>query len=119
MKLSMSVIILSALLYGCVQPNSTEVNTDGNNQPVINSITVDPIFLRVGTTTTVTVEATDPDGDILSYSWTVALGDIIGSGSRVQYTAAFCCVGVNTINVTVKDQKGASVNGTVNIEVNP
>ena len=111
--------IIIFLLAGCVQPNSTDVNTDGNEAPVINSITVDPVFVRVGTTTTVTVNATDPNGDALSYSWTVPLGDIIGSGQQVRYTAAFCCVGVNTVNVVVTDTKGASTTGSINIEVNP
>ncbi len=119
MKIFLSISFLFFLLLGCVQPTDTDVNTDGNSEPVINSITINHIFVRVGTTTTVTVDATDSDGDNLSYSWSVALGDIIGSGSQVRYTAAFCCVGVNTINVVVKDSKGASVRGTINVEINP
>lgn len=119
MKIFIAFSVLSIFLYGCVQPNSIEANVDGNNNPVINGITVDPIFIRVGTSTTITVDATDPDGDNLSYSWTVALGDIIGSGNQVRYTAAFCCVGVNTINIIVKDSKGATVKGSINLEVNP
>lgn len=119
MKILLSIIILSLILFGCVQPTSTDVNTEGNSDPVINSITINPVFVRVGTTTTVTVDANDSDGDNLSYSWSVALGDIIGSGKQVRYTAAFCCVGINTINVVVKDSKGASVRGTINVEINP
>ena len=119
MKILLSITFISFLLLGCVQPTDSNVNTDGNSNPVINSITINPVFIRVGTTTTVTVDATDSDGDNLSYSWTVALGDIIGSGKQVRYTAAFCCVGINTINVVVKDSKGASVRGTINVEINP
>ncbi len=119
MRILLSILLLSFLLLGCVQPTDTDVNIDGNSKPVINSITINPVFVRVGTTTTVTVDATDSDGDNLSYSWTVALGDIIGSGKQVRYTAAFCCVGINTINVVVKDSKGASVRGTINVEINP
>jgi len=119
MKTLISISLLCFILSGCVQPTDTDVNTAGNNEPVINSITIDPVFVRVGTTTTVTVDATDSDGDNLSYSWSVALGDIIGSGSQVRYTAAYCCVGVNTINVVVKDSKGASVSGNINVEINP
>ena len=119
MKISLSILFFSFLLPGCVQPTDTDVNTAGNDDPVINSITIDPVFIRVGTTTTVTVDATDSDGDALSYSWSVALGDIIGSGKQVRYTAAFCCVGVNTINVVVKDSKGGSIRGTKNVEINP
>ncbi len=119
MKSLLSIPILSFLLLGCVQPTDTDINTAGNSDPVINGITINPVFIRVGTTTTVIVDATDPDGDNLSYSWSVALGDIIGSGNQVRYTAAYCCVGINTINVVVKDSKGAKVSGSVNIEINP
>ena len=117
--------IISLLLFtlffalSCVQPNPTEGNSNGNRPPEINSITTDPVFITVGTTTNITIDASDPDGDALSYSWTVALGDIIGSGNKVKYTAAYCCVGVNTIHIEVKDSKGASVKGTIDIEVNP
>jgi PBP1b-binding outer membrane lipoprotein LpoB len=119
MKIINLLLISFLTITGCVQPTAPEGNTRGNSDPVINKITVDPPFIRVGTTTTITVEATDPDGDILSYSWSVALGDIIGSGNQVRYTAAFCCVGINTINVDVKDSKGAIASGTINLEINP
>ena len=119
MKLLIPTIILSFTLLGCVQPTSTEANVNGNSEPVINRVTIDPIFIRVGSSTTITVEASDPDGDFLSYSWAVALGDIIGSGNQVRYTAAFCCVGINTINLLVTDSRGASVSHTINLEVSP
>ena len=119
MKIIIPILILAFTLYSCVQPTSTEANVDGNNEPVIDKVTIDPIFIRVGTSTTITVDASDPDGDLLSYSWAVALGDIIGSGKQVRYTAAFCCVGINTINLVVTDSRGASVSQTINLEVNP
>jgi PBP1b-binding outer membrane lipoprotein LpoB len=119
MKIIIPILILAFTLFSCVQPTSTEANVDGNNEPVINQVTIDPIFIRVGSSTTITVDASDPDGDLLSYSWAVALGDIIGSGKQVRYTAAFCCVGINTINLVVTDSRGASVSQTINLEVNP
>jgi hypothetical protein len=119
MKYLIPIIILSFTLLGCVQPTSTEANVDGNNEPVINKVTIDPIFIRVGSSTTITVDASDPDGDPLSYSWAVALGDIIGGGKQVRYTAAFCCVGINTINLVVTDSRGASASQTINLEVSP
>ncbi len=119
MKLVFSLTILSLILVSCVQPNPTESSLEGNSSPEINSIIVDPVFITVGTTTTITVNATDPDGDPLSYGWTVALGDIIGSGSTVRYTAAYCCVGSNTIHLEVKDSKGAAVKESIEIAVNP
>jgi len=120
MKLFLSVIFLLASVFaGCVQPTSTETGSGENSKPVIGSITAQPQSVKIGATSTITITASDPDGDQLSYTWTVPLGDIIGSGNKVRYTAAFCCVGVNTINVNVIDSRGASVTGKVNVEVIP
>ncbi|MCZ6702667.1 MAG: hypothetical protein O6940_06455 [Ignavibacteria bacterium] len=119
MKILLPILLSSFLLYGCFQPTSPEANVDGNNKPVINNVTIDPLLIRVGSSTTITIDATDPDGDRLSYSWAVALGDIIGSGHEVRYTAAFCCVGINTINLVVTDSRGASVSESINLEVSP
>jgi PBP1b-binding outer membrane lipoprotein LpoB len=119
MKFLIPILILSFILYGCVQPTSTEASVDGNNEPVINDVSIEPLLIRVGSSTTITVDATDPDGDFLSYSWAVALGDIIGSGNQVRYTAAFCCVGINTVNLVVTDSRGASVSHSINLEVSP
>ena len=119
MKTIFSLLFTAVILFGCAHPNSTESNTGGNSAPEISSITIDPVFITVGTTTTITIDAFDPEGDPLSYSWTVALGDIIGSGSKIRYTAAFCCVGTNTIHLDVKDSKGAGVKESIEIVVNP
>jgi len=119
MKIIFVLLLFFMALISCVQPTAPEGNANGNSDPVINKITIDPPYISVGTTATVTVDASDPDGDNLTYQWSVALGDILGSGYQVRYTAAFCCVGVNTINVDVKDSKGAIVRGTINIEINP
>ena len=106
MRFIAGLLLLAMFSYRCAQPNPAESNLNGNRPPQINSITTDPVFITVGTTANITVDASDPDGDALSYSWSVALGDIIGSGSHVKYTAAFCCVGVNTIHIEVRDSKG-------------
>jgi PBP1b-binding outer membrane lipoprotein LpoB len=119
MKSAVGLFIIAVILSACVQPNPVETNQNGNSPPEINSVITDPVFITVGTTANITVDATDPDGDALSYSWSVALGDIIDSGSKVKYTAAYCCVGVNTVHFEVKDSRGASVKGTIDIEVNP
>ena len=117
MKTVFSLIITAVILFGCAHPNPTESNASGNSAPEINSITLDPVFITVGTTTKITIDAADPEGDPISYSWTVALGDIIGSGAEVRYTAAFCCVGTNTIHLEVKDSKGASVKESIEIVI--
>ena len=119
MKTIFSLLLTTVFLFGCAHPNPTESNANGNSAPEINSITMDPVFITVGTTAKITIDATDPEGDPTTYSWTVALGDIIGSGAEVRYTAAFCCVGTNTIHLEVKDSKGAAVKKSIEIVVNP
>ena len=103
----------------CVQPESTISSLGGNNSPVIEDVYVNPAFITVGTTATIEVTASDPDGDQLQYSWSSALGDIIGSGANVRYSAAYCCVGSNIITVVVSDVKGAKVSEDIIIEINP
>lgn len=121
MNFKMNLFLLTILIsfIGCVQPESIVSSQGGNNSPVIEDIIVDPRVINVGTTATIKVIARDPDGDQLSYGWTSALGDIIGSGSEVRYTAAFCCVGSNIITVTVSDIKGAKASQDILIVINP
>jgi hypothetical protein len=106
-------------LSGCVQPDSTISSSEGNSSPMIDDVYVSPAFITVGTTANIEVTASDPDGDQLAYSWLSALGDIIGSGPKVRYSAAYCCVGSNTVTVVVSDVKGAKVSKDITIEINP
>ena len=106
------------LISGCVQPESAVSSLEGNTSPIIESVLVQPFVINIGTTATIKVTATDADGDQLQYAWSAALGDIIGSGSEVRYTASFCCVGVNIVTVTVSDTKGAKVSEDIQIEIN-
>ncbi|MFZ1518732.1 MAG: hypothetical protein WAU11_08150 [Ignavibacteriaceae bacterium] len=121
MKNKTNLFLLISLIsfIGCVQPESTVSPQGDNNSPVIENVLVDPGFINVGTTATIKVNASDLDGDQLNYGWSTALGDIIGSGAEVRYTAAFCCVGSNIITVTVSDTKGAKTFKDILIEINP
>jgi hypothetical protein len=112
-------LLIAVILVSCVQPESNIVSSSGNNSPVIEDVYVSPVFITVGTTANIEVTASDPDGDLLTYSWSTALGDIIGGGANVRYTAAYCCVGSNIITVTVSDVKGAKVSEDIRIEINP
>lgn len=114
-----SFLILSFLFSSCVQPVEPEEGSGNNNPPVIYSFTAEQLALSVGQTTALKVEASDPNGDKLTYNWYVLLGDIIGDGPKVLYSAAYCCAGINQITVTVKDSKGASASKSLNIFVNP
>jgi hypothetical protein len=111
------IFFTSSLFLSCVQPESINSSTAGNSNPEIKSISADPLFIKIGATAIIKVEAEDPDLDPLSYEWTTAIGDIIGSGSEVRYSAAYCCTGVNIITVTVSDNKGARTSKSVEVEI--
>jgi hypothetical protein len=111
------IFIIPLVIIGCVQPESTVSALGGNNPPIIESVLVDPPMISVGTFAQIKVIASDPDGDQLKYSWFTILGDIIGSGSEVRYSAAYCCVGSNTVTITVTDSQGAKVSKDISIEI--
>jgi hypothetical protein len=122
LKFSAALIIcltISLISKGCVKPESSITSSEGNRSPVIKSVLLDPLFIKVGRIANITVEAEDPDGDALSYSWSSPLGDIIGSGPSVRYSAAYCCLGINTITVVVEDSRGSKVSEFINIEIVP
>jgi parallel beta-helix repeat protein len=79
-----------------------------NQAPVITSITPDPPEVGTGRSSTITIIASDPDGDTLSYSYIPTDGEISGSGSVVTWTAP-PIAGTYRVDVTVSDgEKSAS-----------
>lgn len=83
-----------------------------NNPPVISSgpTVVGRSCIALGESTTVSVSASDQDGEPLSYAWSVSSGTISGTGSSVTYTAP--TTGETSIypvvTVTVSDGRGGS-----------
>lgn len=90
-----------------------------NNAPTIASLAAIPAQVQVGRNADVVADAIDPDGDPITYEWRAELGAIFGEGSRVVYASGGCCVGVDTIHLTVKDGRGGTVAATTQIEVLP
>lgn len=112
------MVAICVVLTGCVQPVGDPANTAGNRNPVIESLLADPAVFNVGESSAVTVIASDPDNNPLTYRWMASTGDIIGEGSTVLYSASFCCAGPNLISVTVKDNAGGSATQTIDIFIN-
>lgn len=111
-------LFLSLFLFlGCVQPEINETASGPNSNPVIKSLNATPPASNVGEIVTVKVEADDPDGDALSYEWYMTAGDLSGDGPVVRYVATYCCLGVNTVRVTVKDGRGGSVTKAIDVLV--
>jgi hypothetical protein len=62
----------------------------------------------------VTCNASDPEGDVLSYSWSAGGGDISGTGAIVNWTAPEE-VGMYDITVVVGDSQGANATKTITL----
>ena len=89
-----------------------------NRNPLCSTMSANPNPIGLGQSTTLTCQASDPDGDQLTYSWTVDSGTISGSGSSVIWTAdGVCCPGLWTVTVTVNDGKGGSAVDSVVVGV--
>ncbi|HDL15011.1 MAG TPA: hypothetical protein ENH28_02465, partial [Euryarchaeota archaeon] len=89
-----------------------------NQAPAISSVTANPSSVNTGDTSTVTCNASDSDGDALTYIWTRTGGNISGSGSVVSWTAP-SIEGTYKVTCNVSDDKDGTASRKVNIAVNP
>lgn len=113
-----AILIAAVLFCSCVQPPTDATNAAGNRNPIIESLTANPTAVNIGSSATITVVATDPDNQPLTYKWSASTGDIIGEGTSVRFSASFCCRGPNTVMVTVKDNAGGSATQLVDVLIN-
>ena len=112
-----SACSLWLFLSSCVQPPEVESSSEGNRNPQFRGLTANPPSIKAGTWTTITADAVDPDGDPVTFSWTATAGDFVGEGPSVRYTATYCCLGFNSITVTVKDNRGGRSSAVIDVEV--
>jgi len=78
-------------------------NAPGNQHPVINNINYEPEDPDPGEEITFTVDATDPDGEIVAYNWDFGDGN---TAEGQQVTHAYNNKGIYTVKVTVTDDIG-------------
>jgi outer membrane protein OmpA-like peptidoglycan-associated protein len=88
-----------------------------NQPPVIASCVADPATIEEGKTSTVTTEASDPDNDPLTYSYTTSGGKITGSGKSVQFDSTGVAPGTYTVNCLVSDGRGGDAKANTTIKV--
>ena len=108
----LGVILLSGffiLMYSC---NKEEEN----KAPTISSVVVNPATVNANGIATVSVTATDPDGDALTYSYVVSGGSIAGNGASATWTAP-AVEGANSVTVTVTDGKGGQASSNASLTV--
>jgi len=84
--------------------------------PIITSLVADADWTTPSGRLRMTCNATDPDGDELTYQWTATAGNISGTGSAADWTAPKE-VGIYDITVVVKDSRGGSVTDSLHITV--
>jgi hypothetical protein len=99
-RLVIMVIVVAAVLF--LAPSCT---TSTNHPPVIASLEVEPENVITLESCQITCNATDPDGDALSYEWAATGGNISGTGAVVNWTAPQEA-GTYNITVVVKDGYG-------------
>lgn len=87
-----------------------------NNNPTVTSVTVAPTSVGAGGIATVTVTASDPDGDALTYAYTATGGAITGAGNVATWTAP-STEGAYSVTVTVSDGKGGTATGAGTLTV--
>jgi hypothetical protein len=81
------------------------IEVRGNQPPAIESLVADAAWTSPSGSLQVTCDASDPDGDNLSYEWTTTGGNLSGTGAAVNWTAPQE-VGTYNITIVVKDGYG-------------
>jgi outer membrane protein OmpA-like peptidoglycan-associated protein len=91
------------------------------NRPPTATLSIERSPIQPGERTGVTCNGSDPDNDPLTYSYTVTGGQIVGSGSNVQFDSAGLQPGTYTVTCTVNDGRGgtADASGTVEVKEPP
>ena len=87
-----------------------------NKSPEINSLIADAVWTFPSGSLQVTCNASDPDGDELSYEWSATAGDISDTGAVVEWTAPEE-VGIYDITVVVEDGYGREDTKSITLSV--
>src|SRR5882762_2898484 len=87
------------------------------NHPPTASLSVERSPILPGERTGITCNGSDPDNDPLTYSYTSTGGQIVGSGSNVQFDSTGLQPGTYTVNCVVNDGRGASADASGKVEV--
>jgi hypothetical protein len=92
------------------------VTVKRNNLPTINNLTASAVWTLPFGSLAVTCDASDSDGDELSYEWTASGGNITGTGTVVAWIAPQE-IGIYYVTVVVRDGHGSPSPRTLPISV--
>ena len=87
-----------------------------NTSPTIDSLSADSEWIPPSGTLRMACNASDVDGDVLSYEWTATGGGISGTGEAVNWTAPQG-VGIYSISVVVRDGRGGEDTAFLSLSV--
>jgi hypothetical protein len=75
-----------------------------NVRPTVLGVFAERESIELGDRVKVWVEAEDPEGSALGYTWTPPFGNIVGSGAEVEWqTTETCCTDYYDVEVVVSD----------------
>ncbi len=105
------------LIFGLLTISCGVVEKLANRPPQIKQVIADRYVVMVGDTVIVSVQASDPDKDELTFSWNASGGHFVGSqGEQVRWIAPKI-EGVYDVEVTVRDKNGGEAVEKVSISV--
>ena len=87
------------------------------NQPPTISCSVERSPIMPGERTKIVANASDPDNDPLTYSWTATGGQVVGTGSTVDFDSTGLAAGSYTVKGTVSDGRGGTADCSANVDV--
>ena len=85
-----------------------------NNAPVVTNGTAST---KAGAAVGITLQATDADGDALTYDVSATGGTVSGTGTARTFTPAAGFAGSGVVTYTVSDGRGGSTTGTITVAV--
>jgi outer membrane protein OmpA-like peptidoglycan-associated protein len=92
------------------------VNKRPNRPPVISCAPErNPII--AGERVAINSQASDPDGDPITYSYSASGGQISGNGPTAQFDSTGLSAGSYTVTCTADDGQGGRTNATTNVDV--
>ncbi|PKP49513.1 MAG: hypothetical protein CVT94_04935 [Bacteroidetes bacterium HGW-Bacteroidetes-11] len=116
----MSVLLMSVfiLFSACKKDKDPDKDPDNNKPTLVYNET---IIGMTGVTSRIEIAATDPDGDELSFTWTIITSPVGSSPALTQQVSRADFItttpGIYKVEVLVKDNKGSQAIATVNLYI--